>query len=52
MAGMRQGTVATKSRGMVSGGGAAVETEAGRARHGSTRSPIWTKGGVVFGPQP
>lgn len=50
----RQGTSSSKTRGQVSGGGAKPwrQKGTGRARAGSSRSPIWTGGGTVFGPQP
>src|SRR5918912_596992 len=54
LAARRRGTHATKTRGMVSGGSAKPwrQKGTGRARAGSSRSPIWTGGGTVFGPSP
>jgi large subunit ribosomal protein L4 len=54
LAARRQGTHATKTRGMVSGGTSKPwrQKGTGRARAGTSRSPIWTGGGTVFGPSP
>ena len=50
----RRGTHATKTRAMVSGSGKKPwrQKGTGRARVGETRTPLWRKGGTVFGPQP
>jgi large subunit ribosomal protein L4 len=54
LANQRQGTHATKTKGLVSGGGKKPwkQKHTGRARSGSSRSPLWRGGGTVFGPQP
>jgi large subunit ribosomal protein L4 len=54
LAARRRGTHATKTRGMVRGGGATPwrQKGTGRARAGSSRSPLWSGGGTVFGPSP
>jgi len=54
LAGLRRGTHKTKTRGDVSGGGKKPwrQKGTGRARVGSTRSPLWRHGGTTQGPQP
>ena len=54
MASRRQGTHATKTRDMVTGGGRKPwrQKGTGNARQGSIRAPQWRGGGIVFGPQP
>jgi large subunit ribosomal protein L4 len=54
LAGKRQGTHMTKTKGLVSGGGKKPfkQKGTGNARQGSTRSPLMPGGGTTFGPQP
>ena len=54
LAARRQGTQSTLTRAEVRGGGIKPwrQKGTGRARHGSTRSPQWTHGGVALGPKP
>lgn len=54
LASRRLGTSAVKNRSAVRGGGKKPwrQKGTGQARHGSRRSPIWTGGGIIFGPSP
>src|SRR5271168_2141081 len=54
MANRRRGNASTKTKGYISGGGKKPwrQKGTGRARAGSTRSPLWRHGGTIFGPQP